>query len=815
MLLKCPKYIFGYALLVFYLTSNKVFAQEIAQVEGGFDLIQFIGRFHIVIVHFPIAILLLAGVLEILSFKNFNSKYRPSINIAVIIGSISAVFSAIFGYILAQNEEITGQTLDLHQWGGIVTAILSLITLLLLWWITKKQQHSKIPIYRFALFAAVLGVVFTGHFGGSLTHGDDYFSFSNKKETAEKGQFLAFNNDSDSMSKENQVKLIGEVRAIFAHNCYKCHSSNKQEGKLRLDQKEFVFAGGKHGKVIVRGEPENSELVRRIKLPRNHKEAMPTKGKALTEDEIALISFWIEKGAPWPEGSLQPKLFRVAKMEPRKPVLPAPTGDLKNPIDLWVNEYFKKNKIEWKTKVDDKTFLKRVYLDIVGLLPTASQIIAFGQDSSPSKRATLVRQLLNQNEDYTQHWLTFWNDALRNDYTGPGYITNGRYNITDWLYTSIKDNKPYNQFVKELLSPTESSKGFVEGIQWRGTINASQRVEMQAAQNVGQVIFGLNLKCASCHDSFISDWKLDDAYAFANIFAEERLEINRCEKPIGKLADTRLLWQNFGNIDSSASKAKKMEQMAHLLVRPENGRIYRTVVNRIWKQMMGRGIVESPDEMDNEPWSQDLLDWMASDFVEKKYDIKELIYLIATSKIYQMPSEGVKSTNLLYENSYTFKGMTRRRLSAEQFSDAVSQIITPIFTIKDLKYSGTVPNSIKPPFARASLVANNAFLTALGRPNREVVATSRDSQASLLQALELTNGERLTTVLARGAKYWKAQFKTRDVIIRVLFSKALGRLPNKSEMQAAQSAMDENPTQEQIQDLFWAVLLLPEFQLIY
>jgi hypothetical protein len=81
--------------------------------------------------------------------------------------------------------------------------------------------------------------------------------------------------------------------------------------------------------------------------------------------------------------------------------------------------------------------------------------------------------------------------------------------------------------------------------------------------------------------------------------------------------------------------------------------------------------------------------------------------------------------------------------------------------------------------------------------------------------LELTNGERLTNVLARGAKYWKAQFKTRDVIIRVLFSKALGRLPNKSEMKTAQSAMDENPSIEQIQDLFWAVLLLPEFQLIY
>ncbi|MCP9765573.1 DUF1549 domain-containing protein [Lacihabitans soyangensis] len=774
---------------------------------------QFIGRFHIVLVHFPIAILLLATLLEVFSFKNFNSKYRPSIHLAIIIGGISAVFSAIFGYVLAQNEEISGDTLDLHQWGGFSTAILSLITLGLHWLVLKKKQNSKISVYRFSLFATSLAVIFTGHYGGSLTHGDDYFSFSEPKATSDKSSLLSMN--TDSLSIENQIKLVGEVRAIFAHNCYKCHSSNKQEGKLRLDQKEFAFEVGKHGKVIVRGEPENSELVRRIKLPRNHKDAMPTKGKALNEDEIALIIFWIEKGAPWPEGSLQPRLFRVAKMEPRKPILPTPTGDLKNPIDLWVNEYFKQNRIEWKPKVDDRIFLKRAYLDIVGLLPTASQIIAFSKDQNPNKRASLIKQLLAQDEEYTQHWLTFWNDALRNDYTGPGYITNGRYNITDWLYTSIKQNKPYDQFAKELLSPKEPSKGFVEGIQWRGTINASQRVEMQAAQNVGQVILGLNLKCASCHDSFISDWKLEDAYAFANIFAEERLEINRCDKPTGKFADTRLLWQNFGNIDSTASRAKKMEQMANLLVRPENGRIYRTVVNRIWKQMMGRGIVESPDEMDNEPWSQDLLDWLASDFVEKNYDVKELIYLIATSKIYQMPSEGVKSTNLLYDNSYTFRAMARRRLSAEQFSDAVSQIITPIFTIKDLKYTGTKPNILKPAFARASLVANNAFLTALGRPNREVVSTSRDSQASLLQALELTNGERLTNVLARGAKYWKAQFKTRDVIIRVLFSKALGRLPNNSEMKTAQSAMDENPSIEQIQDLFWAVLLLPEFQLIY
>ncbi|MCP9768472.1 DUF1549 domain-containing protein [Lacihabitans sp. LS3-19] len=812
---KCPKYPIGGIFLFFFLFCRRAFSQEIVKVEDSFSILVFFGRLHVLIVHFPIAILLFAAALELYTFRNFNSKLRPAINLAVIIGSGSAIFSAAFGYLLAQNEEITGRTLDLHQCGGFITAALGLISVLLLWMVIRKNQTDKIPIYRLALLASILGVIFTGHFGGSLTHGDDYFSFSSQSKHTEESQFLAMGEGSDSLNNENQIKLVGEVRAIFAHNCYKCHSSNKQEGKLRLDQKEFVFAGGKHGKIIVRGEPENSELIRRISLPRNHKEAMPTKGKALKSEEIELLNYWIKKGAPWPDASLQPKLFKVAKMELIKPMLPAANGDLQNPIDIWVNEYYKKNEIKWQKTIDDRTFLRRVYLDIVGLLPSASQIIDFAKDTNPNKRDALIKQLLQQDEDYTQHWISFWNDALRNDYTGTGYITKGRYNITDWLYTSVKQNKPYNEFVKELLSPNESSRGFVEGIKWRGTINASQRVEMQAAQNVGQVLLGLNLKCASCHDSFISDWKLEDAYAFANIFAEERLEINRCDKPTGKLADTRLLWQNFGNIDSTASKAKKMEQMANLLVQPSNGRMYRTIVNRIWKQMMGRGIIESPDEMDNEPWSQDLLDWLAADFVEKNYDIKDLIYLIATSKIYQSPSESVKSTNLLFDNNYRFKGMTRRRISAEQFSDAVSQIVTPIFTLKEMKYSGTKMDTIQPAFARASLVANNAFLTALGRPTREVVSTNRDSQASLLQALELTNGERLTQVLARGAKYWKAQFKTRDVIIRVLFSKALGRLPTKSEMSTAQAAMDENPSVEQIQDLFWAVLLLPEFQLIY
>src|SRR3546814_14972334 len=120
-------------------------------------------------------------------------------------------------------------------------------------------------------------------------------------------------------------------------------------------------------------------------------------------------------------------------------------------------------------------------------------------------------------------------DVCSSDLTG--YITGGRFDITEWLYQALRTNKPYNQFVSELISPTKESEGFIKGIRWRGTVNSSQSTEMQAAQNVSQVFMGLNLKCASCHDSFISDWKLSEAYAFANIFADTTLQIARCDNP--------------------------------------------------------------------------------------------------------------------------------------------------------------------------------------------------------------------------------------------------------------------------------------------
>lgn len=789
--------------------------------ESSFWLSQLFGRLHPMLVHFPIALLLVAAIMELVTLRKFQHPLRSGIRFLVILGALSAIISAGMGWFLAENEAITGSILDLHRLIGLSCAGLSVFLLMALHKSTRNPSPSAIKAFRFFLFVTSLGISVAGHFGAALTHGADYLTeVLPGNSTPEVPQSLtvdlaAFTSE---LSPDKEIQLVTNVRSVLAHNCYKCHSGAKIEGALRLDEREFVFAGGENGPVIAPENPDQSELIRRISLSKNHDDVMPSKGKLLSKEEIQLLTLWVEKGAPWPEGVAQQSVYRVAALAPRKPELPPAKPGLENPIDRWVEQYFQKNNLAWSKPVDDRTFLRRASLDIIGLLPSPQELAAFQRDDNPNKRAVWIQNLLDRSDDFTQHWLTFWNDALRNDYTGTGYITGGRFAITNWLYTSIRDNKPYDQFVKELLNPTKKSKGFIEGIRWRGTVNASQRTEMQAAQNVGQVILGLNLKCASCHDSFISDWKLEQAYAFANIFADSTLEVSRCEQPTGQQAQTKILWEELGEIDSLASKAEKLRQLADQLVQPANGRMYRTVVNRIWKQLMGRGIVEPVDEMDNQPWSQDLLDWLAVDFVENGYDLKRLIYQITTSKIYQNPSVTVVSAEKLLAEDFTFQGVIRRRITAEQFADAVGEISAPLFDSAEVKFR---PYQLIPEakanlkFPRASLVANTNFLKVLGRPNREIVSTSRDSQASLLQALELSNGEKLNQSLIQGSEKWVATFSDPVILTKNLYAKALLREPNSKELEIAQQALGSNPNPEAVQNLLWAVFLLPEFQLIY
>ena len=195
---------------------------------------------------------------------------------------------------------------------------------------------------------------------------------------------------------------------------------------------------------------------------------------------------------------------------------------------------------------------------------------------------------------------------------------------------------------------------------------------MQAAQNTAQIFIGLNLKCNSCHDSFISKWKLKDAYGLASFFSEEdRLRLYRCEVAQEDYATPTFLFPELNRVPRSRSLADRRKTAAAIFLDPRNGRLPRTMVNRMWHRLLGRGLVENPDEMDGLPWNPELLDWLASDFVDGGYDLKRLLATIVASKAYQMraaPRVGEPP------RAYVFRGPEVRRLTAEQFGDAIGSI---------------------------------------------------------------------------------------------------------------------------------------------
>ena len=335
------------------------------------------------------------------------------------------------------------------------------------------------------------------------------------------------------------------------------------------------------------------------------------------------------------------------------------------------------------------------------LLPDRDQLEQFLKDKSADKRARWVDQLLADDMAYAEHWLTFWNDLLRNDYDGTGFITGGRKQISGWLYESLINNKPYNQFVRELIAPpSDASRGFIEGIKWRGEVSAGQTVEIQFAQSVSQSLLGINMKCASCHDSFIDRWKLEEAYGLAAIYADKPLEIHRCDKPIGKTAKPTWLFAELGQVDAGAKPAERLKQLAELLVHPENGRLTRTMTNRLWHRMMGHGIVHPTDSMQTEPWNSDLLDYLGSDFAEHGYDLKHTLKFIATSQAYQSRCELLNGED---NGKYQYAGPRAKRMTAEQFIDTLWQL------------TGAAPTKMDAKFLRGkidSTAAKNQQLTA-------------------------------------------------------------------------------------------------------
>ncbi|QTN31372.1 DUF1553 domain-containing protein [Akkermansiaceae bacterium] len=621
-----------------------------------------------------------------------------------------------------------------------------------------------------------------------------------------------------ALSLRAEIDFAHEVIPILEKHCVECHGGDESKGGLSMNTRAMLLEAD----VLEPGDPDASLLIE-VLTDEDPDFRMPPPGKKkapLNAAEIDALKRWIAADLPWEEGFTFAKDRYEPPLKPRPVKLPAgPKGA--NPIDLIVAEHFKAEGIRFQGAADDSTFLRRASLDLVGL-PPSPDLVAMISPGKPLDRAAVIDRLLADNQGYAEHWMTFWNDLLRNDYGGTGFITGGRQQVTGWLYPSLLENKPFDKFVRELVAPTKESRGFIDGITWRGEVNASQTTQIQFSQNVSQVFLGINMKCASCHDSFIDRWTLREAYGLAAIYSEKPMELERCDKPTGEMAVASWLFPELGQIDPAKPRDERLKQLADLMTHPDNGRMQRTIVNRLWAQLMGRGIVHPVDAMNTAPWSEDLLDFLANHLVESGYDLKSVLRLIATSKTYQSRAEIREDENA----EYVFRGPVRKRMTAEQFLDAIRSV-TGVWQKADgaafkkggaggqlavvMETHGLQKWDDRP--IRTAFGKRDSLQAALGRPNRDQVVTSRPDSVTTLEAINLSNGPELAGLIRDGAVKIGNDAQPKD-LIRKVFRASVSREPTTEETAIGLSMLGEKPSAEDTEDFLWSVFMLPEFHYI-
>lgn len=556
-----------------------------------------------------------------------------------------------------------------------------------------------------------------------------------------------------SQPGQGMVDYDRQVHAIIADHCLMCHSSEKRSGGLSLETYDDIMAGGRTGAVVNPGHGADSLIIQR--LIGAVQPQMPFGMDPLSSNDIATIRLWIDQGARATPASAAAKAKWLPPLALTAPQVPnSPWKEWSDPIDRFTAAYLVKQGVAEPAIVSDDVFARRAYLDIWGLLPDPKELQKFLADKRPDKRKQLVARLLADNTKYSESWISFWNDLLRND-EGVVYYseTAARKTITPWLLNALETNESYNKWIDQLLNPTKADDpdGFLIGVNWRGTVSASQTPALQAAQNSAQIFLGINLKCNSCHDSFISRWKLKDAYGLASYFsADPRLQLYRCDvAQAGQFVTASYLYPLLNRPLPSPSTADRRATVAAIFTDPRNGRIPRTLVNRLWAKLMGHGLVPNVDDMDGEPWSPELLDWMSSDFVASGYDLKHLIANITGSHTYQLPVVA-EIANTPTAKEYVFRGPEERRLTAEEFADAVASI-TGDWHVRTA--AAKTPAAIPPgDYVREWRMAGSSLTRSMGRPIRDQVFSTRDEQPTTVQALELTNGETLNHWLWRGSR---------------------------------------------------------------
>ena len=463
---------------------------------------------------------------------------------------------------------------------------------------------------------------------------------------------------------------------------------------------------------------------------------------------------------------------------------------------------------------DDATFHRRAYLDLIGKLPTPNEVRDFLSNTDPQKKTKLIDQLL-QRPEYADYWALMWSDLLRVNRDDLG--AKGAYHYHKWLRQSLANNQPYDEFLYDLLTAQGSTEQ-------NGAVNFykafPQPNDLTIA--VSQVFLGVRLECARCHHHPYEKWAEEDFYGLAAFFPRVK------SKP-GDGAELIYYMTDKGDVKHPRTQevvpphvllgepvdqeaiADPREELAAWATSPQNPFVARALVNRIWAQLMGRGVIEPIDDLreTNPPTNEPLLAALVDDFIAHDYDVKHLIRTIATSKVYglsSIPNETNSRDTQNYSRSY------RKRLGAEVLLDAVCDVTGEIEILEGM-----------PPGTRAVQLWDHrlpsAFLDTFGRPQRKTVCEcERVSDATLGQVLHLMNAplvnDKITSPTGRAAELAAGE-QSADEIITELYLSALGRNPSAEELSVSQVAFAaEGATRRSAtEDVMWALLNSAEFVL--
>jgi uncharacterized membrane protein len=285
----------------------------------------FFGRFHPLLVHLPIGFLIIVGVLEILKLTGRLSLSQEVIRVILLISALSATFACLAGYFLSLEGGYNEEMLEEHKMQGIWLAVFCWIAWLAKKsWLNERIGFNKI-LYAPSLLLSLILMMVAGHHGGNLTHGETYLTDNTPQPfRAWFGMPEKTPNENIKTADKPKIQNINEalvyediVRPVFKQKCEQCHNANKMKGDLRMDEIELFKKGGKHGAIFVVGNAEESEFIKRILLPESDDDHMPPKGKTqITENELALLKWWIEQGAPFDK-----KVSQVQMTETIKPIL--------------------------------------------------------------------------------------------------------------------------------------------------------------------------------------------------------------------------------------------------------------------------------------------------------------------------------------------------------------------------------------------------------------------------------------------------------------------------------------------------------------